>query len=50
MLLVTRLSVDGSHALYWRSRNSTVLELMRHANFFASLPLHDLCGFVWLYR
>jgi hypothetical protein len=50
MLLATWFSVDGCYWLYWRERNPAALELMRSANFPASLALYGLCGAVWLYR
>jgi hypothetical protein len=50
MLFLTWLTVDGSYWLYWRIRNPVALELMREANFFASLALFGMCGVVWLYR
>lgn len=50
MLFATWFTVDGSYWLYWRFRNPAALELMRDANFFASLSLYGICGLVWLYR
>lgn len=50
MLFITWLSVDGCYALYWHFKNPAVLDLMRSANFPASLGLYGLCGAVWLYR
>jgi hypothetical protein len=49
-LLATWFTVDGSYWLYWHFRDPVALELMREANFFASLALYGLCGIVWLYR
>lgn len=50
MLFATWFTVDGSYALYWHFKNPVALELMREANFFASLSLYGMCGVVWLYR
>jgi hypothetical protein len=50
MLFITWLSVDGCYALYWHFKNPVALDLMRSANFPASLGLYALCGVVWLYR
>jgi hypothetical protein len=50
MLFVTWFTVDGSYWLYWHFKNPITLELMREANFFASLSLYAICGVVWLYR
>lgn len=50
MLFATWFTVDGSYWLYWRFKNPVALELMRDANFFASLPLYWICGVVWFYR
>ena len=50
MLVVTWFTVDGSYWLYWHFKNPVALELMREANFFASLSLYGICGVVWLYR
>ncbi len=50
MLLATWFSVDGSYWLYWHFKNPVVLDLMRDANFFASLSLYFICGLVWFYR
>ena len=50
MLAATWFSVDGSYWLYWHFKNPAVLELMRAANFPASLALYGLCGALWLYR
>jgi hypothetical protein len=50
MLLATWFTVDGSYWIYWHFRNPVALELMRDANFFASLSLYGICGVVWLYR
>ncbi len=50
MLFATWFTVDGSYWLYWRVKNPVVLDLMRDANFLASLVLYGMCGVVWLYR
>lgn len=50
MLLATWFTVDGSYWLYWNLKNPTALELMREANFFASLSLYGMCGVLWFYR
>ena len=50
MLLGTWFSVDGCYWLYWRFRDPQALELMRDANFAASLALYGICGLLWLYR
>ena len=50
MLFATWFTVDGSYWLYWHFKNPVALELMREANFFASLALYGMCGIVWLYR
>lgn len=50
MLFLTWFTVDGSYALYWHFRNPPVLEMMRDANFPASLSLYGMCGLLWLYR
>lgn len=49
MLFATWFTVDGSYWLYWHFKNPSVLELMREANFLASLSLYGMCGVVWLY-
>jgi hypothetical protein len=43
-------TVDGCCAIYWHYKNPVALELMRAANFPASLALYGICGIVWLYR
>jgi hypothetical protein len=50
MLFFTWFTVDGCYALYWHFRNPLALELMREANFPASLSLYGICGVGWLYR
>ena len=36
--------------IYWHFKNPVALEMMRDANFFASLSLYGMCGVIWLYR
>jgi hypothetical protein len=50
MLFVTWSTVDGCYWLYWRAKNPAALDLMRDANFLASLTLYGICGALWLYR
>lgn len=50
MLLYTWFTVDGCYWLYWNLKNPTALELMREANFFASLSLYSMCGLIWYYK
>ncbi len=50
MLLATWFTVDGCYWLYWRLKDPLALEMMRDANFFASLALYGMCGIIWLYR
>ena len=50
MLFFTWFSVDGCYALYWHFQNPQALELMRSANFPASLSLYGICGVIWLYQ
>lgn len=50
MLIATWFTVDGSYWLYWQFKNPVALEMMREANFFASLSLYGMCGVVWFYR
>ena len=50
MLLATWFSVDGSYWLYWHFKNPVALDLMRDANFLASLSLYFICGLVWFYH
>jgi len=50
MLFATWFTVDGSYWLYWHFNDPAALELMREANFPASLSLYGMCGLVWLYR
>ncbi len=50
MLFATWFTVDGCYAIYWHFKNPAALELMRAANFPASLSLYGICGVFWLYR
>src|SRR5262245_24547434 len=50
MLFVTWFTVDGCYWLYWRYQDPVALEMMRDANFLASLVLYWTCGLVWYYR
>jgi hypothetical protein len=50
MLFATWFTVDGCYWIYWHFRNPVALELMREANFPASLSLYGMCGVVWFYR
>ena len=50
MLLATWFTVDGGYAIYWHFKDPIALEMMRAANFPASLSLYGMCGIVWLYR
>ncbi len=50
MLFFTWFTVDGCYAIYWHFKDPVALELMRAANFPASLSLYGICGLVWLYR
>lgn len=50
MLFYTWFTVDGSYAIYWSLKDPVALEMMRAANFPASLSLYWMCGLVWLYR
>jgi len=50
MIFVTWLTVDGCYAIYWYFKNPKALEMMREANFPASLSLYGICGLFWMYR
>ena len=50
MILATWFTVDGCYAIYWHFVNPAALDLMREANFPASLSLYGICGIIWLYR
>jgi hypothetical protein len=47
MVVATWFTVDGCYAIYWHFRNPVALELMRDANFPASLSLYGVCGLLW---
>jgi len=50
MLFATWFTVDGSYWIYWSLKNPVALDLMREANWPASLCLYAMCGLVWYYR
>ena len=50
MLFYVWFSVDGCYWIYWHFKNPTALELMRSANFPASLSLYFACGLIWYYK
>ena len=50
MLFVTWFTVDGCYAIYWSFKDPVALEMMRSANFPASLSLYGMCGILWLYQ
>lgn len=50
MLCVTWFTVDGCYAIYWHFKDPSALEMMRAANFPASLSLYGICGVIWLYQ
>ena len=50
MLFATWFTVDGCYWIYWHFKNPVALELMREANFPASLSLYAICGLLWYYR
>jgi len=50
MLLTIWFTVDGCYAIYWSLKDPVALEMMRSANFPASLSLYGMCGILWLYR
>jgi hypothetical protein len=50
MIFATWFTVDGSYWLYWRTVDPVALELMREANWPASLSLYWTCGVIWLYQ
>lgn len=50
MLFVTWFTVDGSYTIYWYFKNPVALEMMRDANFLASLSLYGMCGIIWMYQ
>ena len=48
--ILDRCRDAGCYAIYWSLRNPVALEMMRSANFHASLSLYGMCGILWLYR
>lgn len=50
MLFFTWFTVDGCYWIYWHFKDPQALELMREANFPASLSLYGMCGLVWYYQ
>ena len=50
MVFFTWFTVDGCYWLYWRAVDPVALELMRDANWPASLSLYGMCGVIWLYQ
>ena len=50
MVFATWFTVDGCYWLYWRAVDPVALELMRDANWPASLSLYGMCGVIWLYQ
>lgn len=50
MLFYTWFTVDGCYAIYWYFNDPIALELMRSANFPASLSLYGMCALVWYYK
>ena len=50
MLFFTWFTVDGCYWIYWHFKDPQALELMRTANFPASLSLYMMCGLIWYYR
>ena len=50
MLFYTWFTVDGCYWIYWKNVDPYALELMRDANFPASLSLYGMCGLVWYYN
>jgi hypothetical protein len=49
-LAATWFTIDGSYWIYWHFQNPAALELMREANFFASLALYGMCAVLWYCR
>lgn len=50
MRCATWFTVDGCYAIYWHFKSPAALELMREANFPASLSLYGICGIIWMYQ
>ena len=49
-VFLTWWCVDGCYALYWSVVDPVALDLMREANWPASLSLFWMCGLVWYWR
>ncbi len=49
MLFATWFTVDGCYWIYWSFKNPVALDLMREANWPASLCLYVMCGLLWYY-
>jgi len=50
VLFFVWFGVDGCYSIYWYLKNPVVLEMMREANFYASLPLYGIVGGIWWYQ
>ena len=50
MLFATWFTIDGCYWIYWSFKNPVALDLMRSANWPASLCLYWMCGLVWYWR
>jgi hypothetical protein len=50
MIFATWFTVDGCYWLDWTAVNPVAVEMMRDANWPASLSLYWICGVVWLWR
>lgn len=50
MLFYTWFTIDGCYSIYWFFNDPIALELMREANFLASLCLYGMCGLVWFFE
>ena len=50
MLFYTWFTVDGCYWLYWSYENPAALDMMRTANFPASLSLYFICGLIWYFN
>lgn len=50
MIFITWWCVDGCYALYWSFVDPNALEIMREANWPASLSLFWMCGLVWYWN
>jgi hypothetical protein len=49
-LFLVWFGADGCYYLYWSQVNPWALEMMREANFLASVCLYLLCGYLWKSR